>query len=85
MEKKTEIKSIKITVDGKEIEMSLESAQKLYNILGNIFEKKTVFVDMPGPYVPIPYPLPVPKLSPGWDWRMTPICGDDAVYCEVIT
>ena len=63
------VKSIKIDVSGKEIELTIEQAKKLWDSLTELFETKEVFIPSHPviiekeryPYIPMdPQPYPAP-------------------------
>lgn len=65
--KKAELVGIKLVIKGKEIELSLEDAKELTEVLAKMFgEKKTEYI--PQPY-PCPYPVERPY-SPYWPYEI---------------
>lgn len=53
---KVEIKKIVLDIDGKEIPLSVESAEKLFRVLGELFDQKVIIN-----YPAVIYPAPVPR------------------------
>lgn len=69
MEKKTEIKKLVIEVDGKEITLALDKAEKLFEALKELFDKKVVYI--PGPTVYREPYRPWYWRNPDWVWCST--------------
>jgi hypothetical protein len=85
MDKDISISKIVLDVNGKKIELSLDEAQELEEILGKLFHKETEIITVPQPY---PYPVypyaiweHIPKPYKKWDitWDTT------SIYCTSST
>ena len=60
MSNKAEIKKIILSLGDKEIELNLDQAKKLYNLLNEIFQVKTVEIPK--------YPIIIERHRPYWDY-----------------
>ena len=63
-----EIKKIILDVDDKEIELLLEQAKKLHELLDGMFGKK---------YISTSYPIFIRDYQPYWSWPTVTWCGDE--------
>jgi hypothetical protein len=49
------VEKVVLEVNDKKIELSLEEAESLFKVLGDLFKKEIVYVPKSRPVVPIPY------------------------------
>ncbi len=54
-DKRVEITGLKIKLEKIDLELSLQEARKLYDVLGELFEKETI-IEKVKEYLPSPYP-----------------------------
>ena len=85
MSKKAEIKKIVLDLGGKEVELSVDQAKKLYDLLGEMYGEKVVV--MPS------CPIIIERSRPYWTWegpiwtsdgyQITYTATDQTAYCSI--
>jgi len=83
--KKVKITGLTIKLGSKEIVLSTEDAQKLYDALGELFDEKVIVTSTPAPYIyPCPHPTPWVWDYPKITWQSTGSSEKNnyTVYCS---